>query len=132
MKLDSLARGGATQLLKLLNNDLKMLGAKYGVELKLNGGSLVSEAACKFNLEATLTGAGSLREQRTARDLARYAGSYLPGVDLAKPLDHPSLGKLVICGWNAKGRTMPVLARAEDGRIYKFSEDAIKKLAARS
>ena len=132
MQFENLDRDSVKRLVDELNNDLKTLGDLYGLTLRINGGSLISDAACTLKLEVTKEGAGSVRSQRLAADLEAYGAAYLPGVDLAKPLNHPKLGPLTICGFNSRAHRTPIIAETKQGKRYRFEIDQIKRLAAQS
>jgi hypothetical protein len=130
MQIENLDRDSVKRLVDLLNADLKSLAEKYGIALRINGGKLVSDAACTLNLEVTKEGTGSVRSQRLAADLEAYGAAYLPGIDLTKPIKHFKLGPMMIVGFNARAHKTPVIAEAQDGKRYRFEIDQIKRLAA--
>lgn len=132
MTITSLDRASVKALSDSLNAEFVVLGAKYGVQLRLAGGTLVNDSACKLNLEVTLAGTDSLRSQRLADELKACGSLYLPGIDLEKPLKHPRLGMIKIVGFNSRAHRTPVIAETTEGKRYRFEEADIKRLAAQS
>lgn len=129
-KITSLDRTSTMNLTSLLNEDLKAIGEKYGIALRINGGKLATDTACTLKLEVTIAGTGTVRQQRTTDALEEYAAIYLRDIDIKKPLKHRTLGDIMIVGWNAKAWKTPVLAKsANDGKTYRFTVDAIISLA---
>lgn len=131
MKIETLDRASVKALSEDLNSKLAILGAEYGLSLRINGGTLINDTACKLNLEITLAGTDSVRSQKLADELKAYGNLYLPGIDLEKPLQHSSLGEIKIVGFNSRAHKAPVIAEAANGKRYKFEIDAIKRMAAR-
>jgi hypothetical protein len=132
MQIETLDRASVKTLVDLLNVDLKALGEKYGVALRINGGKLESDAACTLKLEVTKAGTGSVRSQRLAADLLAYGASYLPGIDLEKPFNHSRLGPMKIVGFNARAHRTPIIAETLSGKRYRFEIEQIKHMAARA
>lgn len=131
MKIESLDRANTQKLVEGLNADLKALGEKYGVALRINGGKLVTDTAAKLNLEVTIEGTGSVRTQRLGENVDMYIKAYLPGYDADKGFKHPEMGKMTIVGWNSKAPKFPVIGATADGRRFKFPIATVKNMIAK-
>jgi hypothetical protein len=128
-KIESLDQKSANALIPLLNEDLKELGKKYGLLLRINGGKLITDTAVQLKLEVTIEGTGSVKKQRVTEALDKYAELYLPGIDITKPIPHPNLGTITINGLNTRAYKTPILAQAsKDGVTYRFTVDQIISL----
>ena len=103
---------------------LRAIAAKHGVEIKYNGGNFTpTSATLKFEFAERATDGTVLTEE--ASNFKRYAEIYgLKADDLGREF-WLNGKRFTISGLNTRAHKMPVIAKASDGKSYKFSATSV-------
>lgn len=103
---------------------LKQVGEKYGVAISVGNATFRPENA-KFNVEVATLGADGTAVSKYVSDYKRYCEMFdLKPEWLGMPF--MSLGtRFTVSGLNMKAQRMPVLAKNDRGKEYKFEAAAV-------
>jgi hypothetical protein len=124
MKITAFDKVVAREIAKATEAALADVCAKYGVEVKYKGGSFTSNT---FNpkIEFSVVSEDGTAITREVEDFKRYSEMFgLSPEDFGK--EFRSNGQVFkVCGLKPNSPKLPVLAKALDGRVFKFQASAV-------
>lgn len=105
---------------------LAPVAEKYGLKIT-TGKATYLPALATFKMEVATIGADGTVESKDAVNFKRYAGMIgLSPDDLGKPVVLRGT-KFTIAGFLPRSGRYPMLMRREDGKMFKFGEDDVRK-----
>jgi hypothetical protein len=120
-------RKTASAFAKEAEQALQALARKYGVDVSTGSGSY-NDSNFTFKITAAVKssdGTAITREAQAFKANARWIG--LQESDLGRSFT--SRGKtFTITGYNTRAKRMPILAKDENGKGFKFEVDTVKML----
>lgn len=113
-----------------INAALKAVGEKHGVLVEAGNASF-SDDFVNFKLRVSAKAEDGSVVSQEATDFKRFASLYgFFADDLGK--EYSVRGKsYAIAGLKNRSRTMPIIGRAKDGKLYKFTVESVLRALGR-
>ena len=127
-KITDINRTTCRLLTDRINEALESLGEELGLSIKVQGGGRFSPTNVTFKVEASVTGEDGEEDNSTmAADFRKQAALYgLQASDLGRTF-RQRRSTFTIIGCKPRSYKYPILCRNQNGKVYKFPVDQVKR-----